>query len=601
MHNVIPADSPESMDYVILCGSNAEFYIRPLITCTGDLDYLIALAYELVIDENLSVYPGDRSGLAETVICYKIEPYDRYPGFVRLRIGGEMTFNWECSKYDFNLTANTNSPGYAVLDLENLANRYSLNPKRGEALQKIVCGPAVKQLGDEHIGCFDGVDFVRSIWCPQWPKEAQVWLSRPRSNGWPTIDTIMEIVQNGCHVVYVQHRACRNDKEQWRLSFSLAELTLLMSWTPKQQIVYHLLRFFAKRELFQKDCPKKDEVLCAYHLKTLMLWTCEEMPPELWNSSSVIAICYELLKMLTLWLEKRHFPNYFIPEANLFQDQSNSKILERTIRWITKFCNSEILCHWFVDNYIMDYIRRHFKPKENKPHFMDYLEPLLEIWNAGQFKSLDYYLSKAFSYSQNCRPIMKQGLNHGVRHSFQTAYMSASIQLKATLELNDCPTIQNVSCLRFYDNLLYILQTVYGLECAEILWDSSIFVETVNVILSHPKIIRSKYHNFPKACTSRGKRFQFLSVQDLMKNLNGSNSRSEFQLLSLMIRGFLGKALSHGGTVCNGTIPAALAYMAALHFATSEYPKALCLCSEVIMISEEDKETLNAGCLLFID
>jgi hypothetical protein len=30
---------------------------------------------------------------------------------------------------------------------------------------------------------------------------------------------------------------------QWRLSFSRAETVLLNSWTPKQQIVYHILRF----------------------------------------------------------------------------------------------------------------------------------------------------------------------------------------------------------------------------------------------------------------------------------------------------------------------------------------------------------------------
>ena len=111
--------------------------------------------------------------------------------------------------------------------------------------------------------------------------------------------------------------------------FQFAEVILLQSWTQIQQIVYHLLRFFAKRELIQKDCPKEDEVLCTYHLKTLMLWTCEEMSPEWWNSSSVIAICCELLKKLSEWLKRRYCPNYFIPEANLFHEPSSSTMLER--------------------------------------------------------------------------------------------------------------------------------------------------------------------------------------------------------------------------------------------------------------------------------
>src|SRR6218665_520054 len=425
MHNVIPANSPEPMEYFILCGSNAEFYIRPLITCNGDLDYLIALANELVIDENLSVYPGDRSGLAETVICYKIEPYDRYPGFVRLRIWGEMTFNWKCNKYDFNHTANTNSPGYAVLDLENLANRYSLNPKRGEALQKIVCGPAVKQLGDEHIGCFDGVDFVRSIWCPQWPKEAQVWLSRPRSNGWPTIDTIMEIVQNGCHVVYVQHRACRNDKEQWRLSFSLAELTLLMSWTPKQQIVYHLLRFFAKRELIQKDCPKEDEVLSAYHLKTLMLWTCEDMPPEWWISSSVIAICCIILQRLSEWLNMGYCSNYFIPESNLFHHPTSSTMLNKVKTQLHQFNNSQTLCNWFLQNYIQSFIGGHLKfkiPGQPMPPLETCIIGLTEFWRVSESETVDMLFFHTLASSRrNSRSVLQAGCGSGLRNRVKEA------------------------------------------------------------------------------------------------------------------------------------------------------------------------------------
>jgi len=34
----------------------------------------------------------------------------------------------------------------------------------------------------------------------------------------------------------------------WRLSFSRAEVVLLNSWTPMQQIVNHMLRFFVKTE-----------------------------------------------------------------------------------------------------------------------------------------------------------------------------------------------------------------------------------------------------------------------------------------------------------------------------------------------------------------
>src|SRR5688572_12739124 len=164
-------------------------------------------------------------------------------------------------------------------------------------------------------------------------------------------------MQHGCHVVYVQHRACRNDEGQWRLSFSVAEVILLQSWTQIQQIVYHLLRFIAKREIIQKDCPKEDEVLCMYHLKTLMLWTCEKMSPEWWNSAPVIEICCKLLQKLSECLKSRYFPNYFIPEANLFHEPQSLTLLDKTERRLDELCNSDILCNWFVENYILPFTR----------------------------------------------------------------------------------------------------------------------------------------------------------------------------------------------------------------------------------------------------
>src|SRR6218665_3051297 len=88
-----------------------------------------------------------------------------------------------------------------------------------------------------------------------------------------------------------------------------------------------------------------------------------------------------------------------------------------------------------------------------------------------------------------------------------------------------------------------------------------------------------------------------------MQNLTGSNSRSEFQLLSLMSKVYLRKALECDDSQINGVAPLALAYMAALHFTSSEYEEMIRFCSLVVghQTSKVNKETLNAGCLLFID
>src|SRR6218665_1295105 len=316
-----------------------------------------------------------------------------------------------------------------------------------------------------------------------------------------------------------------------------------------------MLRFFAKRELIQKDCPKEDEVLCPYQLKILLLWTCEEMAPEWWNSASIISICRELLKTLSEWLKKRHCSNYFIPEANLFQGQANSDILEKTVSQLDKFSKSEILSNWFVEHYILIFIRSYFVPKERMPHFVNYVLPLFDSWKANKLKSIEFFFFKTFAFSHlSCRTIMNHQLNSGLFHSLMTQNVCRShettdrrllnnLEMKINWRLINFPTMQNTSCFTHQDNLLCILYIAYGLGCGEISWDGILFVEFLNAISMHPKIVRSQYHNFPTPWTAHRSRFQFLCSQNLMKNLTGLNSRSEFQLLSLVTKQFLMKAL----------------------------------------------------------
>src|SRR6218665_1988547 len=396
MHNLTLNDSHPPNQYGIVCGSTAEFFIRPLNTCIGDFDCLVCNTDHLAFSGDFPVLPNDISGLADTINCYEIKSYDEFPGFVRLRPSGEMKYNWKSKEYTFKRNIHQSENLYAFINisknsyLQVLENKWR-SKKKVSYLKCVDCGPALKFPADKSTTNFER-DKVNCIFCPQWPKEARLWPIRVRTFGWPTMNTISEVVQNGCHIVYVQHRSSRNHKQQWRFSFSLAEVILLQSWTKTQQIVYHLLRFFAKRELFQKDCPKEDEVLCTYHLKTLMLWTCEEMSPEWWNSFPVIAICSEMLAILSEWLKRRFCPNYFIPEANLFHQPSRSAVLHQTQRRLNDFSISDILSHWFVENYILPITRTQLKflNKGNViTHFMGYLLPLLEYRKAAVSDSLN--------------------------------------------------------------------------------------------------------------------------------------------------------------------------------------------------------------------
>src|SRR6218665_195562 len=323
----------------IACGSSAEFFIQPIRACIGDVDLFKIKTHSLAFTGEKPEFPYEVRHNADIIDCFMMEPYIDYPSFVRLRPLGQLRYKWDRKIFEF-----------VQVDVQEVAITDKLyeseRDKNYEGWFKV--GPARKIRYSESLS----FDSVVAIWCPQWPNEAKDWPRRQRQHKWPTIAIIHEVVQNGCHVVDAKHAACKSDMHQCRLSFTVAELILLQSWTQVQQIVYHMLRFFAKRELIRKDCPKEDEVLCTYHLKTLMLWSCEEMSPEWWNSLSVIKICCNLFQTLSKWLKETRCPNYFISQANLFHDRFNREIVIETINRLIRYYDSNILSLWFIQHYM---------------------------------------------------------------------------------------------------------------------------------------------------------------------------------------------------------------------------------------------------------
>src|SRR6218665_1190313 len=73
VRDVNASPCPANTTYSILCGSSAEFYIRPLNTCIDDKDYLQSRADQLAFSGNIPVLPSDVSGLADSIMCFKIE------------------------------------------------------------------------------------------------------------------------------------------------------------------------------------------------------------------------------------------------------------------------------------------------------------------------------------------------------------------------------------------------------------------------------------------------------------------------------------------------------------------------------------------------
>ena len=338
-----------------------------------------------------------------------------------------------------------------------------------------------------------------------------------------------------------------------------------------------MLRFFAKRELIKKDCPKEDEVLCTYHFKTLMLWSCEEMPQDWWNSLSVIEICCYILRRLSEWLEMRHCPNYFIPQANLFHERMNKKVVNETTRRLNEFCHSDILTGWFADKYILPILRRVSIVTDIRDPVTDFGQGMLrmcEIMDKGKLRFFDCKFRIGFflSVQHTIKDVIRQK-SYAFLWYIQEFHGTIKV-LEKTVDLGlFLSTVEFSTSFPQFVKVLFSLHAANALCWQQVTYDSNIITEFVREVSWQSKVLKSRHHNFPKPNRASLDRsfVLFLTSQGLMENLTGTISPLEFKLVSQMSKVLLGKALECEDSKFKSIANATLVYMAALHFATSEY------------------------------
>lgn len=343
-----------------LSGSTAEFYIKTIDGCTHDIDLMMYTDAQLAFDDDLPTLPKNyKQAKIINVQCFKLEPYEDQPGYVRLRhsgdlkylcTGGTFIFRKTASKFEF-LERYIPQPLYAAP--RGPLYRYVLCGHDHDFQDSFPHGPASQthMLGTKR---FIDCDEVFCIRCPHWPSKAEEWPLRMRSHGWPSEDVIRRVVDGGCDVVAVSHPDFQDDPLQWRYSFSRAEVVLLNTWTPVQQVVYHMLRLFVKRELIWSGGKRDVAVFCNYHVKTLVLWACEGRPTEWWNSMSVVALCSVLLGELRQRLIDRKLPNYFLSQSNILNHSFGSAIARELETVLQKFTCSANLRPFFEKYYICE-------------------------------------------------------------------------------------------------------------------------------------------------------------------------------------------------------------------------------------------------------
>jgi len=324
----------------LITGSSAEFYIQPMLSCVGDVDIMHHRSNMWAIPDG---FPPPTELPAEfhsrVVVCEIVDCEPKIPGYVLVR--GSYLLTEDCNTGKYNVIKY--EPGY-WMKYEH-SSLDATDEIHGPARTACATFTTETELSVDEVPC------IRCLW---WPSQAADWPTRHRNYDWPDSATVDLVVSNGCDVVHVAHHNCRQDEFmrecQWRLSFSRAEIVLLNSWMPVQQIVYHMLRVFNKTEkLTNITDGTVTKIFSNYRLKTLMLWTSELTPQSWWiDDMNVVRMCVKLLHMLADWRHSKICPHYFVNNCNLFYQTSPSEIIASQLALITE----SWLSTWFVNNYL---------------------------------------------------------------------------------------------------------------------------------------------------------------------------------------------------------------------------------------------------------
>jgi len=341
-----PVDGFPCKIFPMITGSVAEFYIEPMLSCVGDTDVMYHYSNELAIPQSHPPPTQLPKDFENRVKVYEFVD-SRVPGYVYVNLTYVLSRDIRNDKY---IVVEHISSADAMLNNElHLVDDDEIEI-HGPAYMFIRYSPPIFLRESGFM-----IDTVPCIRCFMWPPQAADWPKRHRNHGWPDSATADCVIGKGCDLVGVAYRQCREDewmsKRQWRLSFSRAEIVLLNSWMPEQQIIYHMLRIFVKTERLTDSAVNCGaDTLSNYHIKTLMLWACELKPQHWWNDgSTVVKKFFYLLQFLEEWLTKWRGEHYFINRVHFHID----KFITDTISAVLKSSTEDSLAQWFVNSYVV--------------------------------------------------------------------------------------------------------------------------------------------------------------------------------------------------------------------------------------------------------
>ena len=547
-----PPDDAEADLIPLITGSVAEFYIEPMLPLVGDVDVMAHRSDVLAIPQG---HPPPTHLPAEFNRYVKVfEIVDSHlPGYVYLELRYLLT---EC----------TDDENYNYFETEH--GLYAANITIEKKTQAIH-GPAI--LTDHgHISVLP-TDNVLCTRCLSWPLQAADWPTRHRNYNWPDLSTVDRVVSKGCDVVGAVHRQCRQDEwmssSQWRLSFSRAEIVLLNSWMPMQQIVYHMLRFFMKtKQLTGSDAS---EALSNYHIKTLMMWACELKSSSFWTGDlNLVRVCVELLHVLSLWLSDARCRHYFISSCNLIDNSFGAEVTASQLMSI----HEPWLSTWFLNNYIQkcsmlcpENVSSSFSDVSTNTKLLNVISAiikwrlntsLVDLWGDINYAKF-FIVSFGYRYNlslQSCTVWLKKLLETDTHlHIYFTAVAFLHVAYK-------------ISRTVFTDELMDVLLTLAG--------------QFTNI------------HHHPSQCSSE---LSLSKATKLMKVVANSSLSSLQSIEIELSKAYLYRALKCKDSDSNSIHCLANLYLAVLYYTTGQYQTVIDHCTLVTRSQDHSQCTSHVA------
>ena len=205
----------------------------------------------------------------------------------------------------------------AYLSSQQFVSSPWLESERTKTSQ--IQGPSVETWDEYADTSASGQDNVPSILCKFWPTSAAEWKDRPCHYGWPSQQDKEYIEQFGCHLVPVGHPLSARKSLEWRLSFSIAERTLVWSFNHTQMQCYAVMKLILKEYVKTKCTEKHQSVLCSYFIKTFLFWQFEKTERSFWQKATLSGCIMYLFHEFYSCIQTGVLRHYFVPRFNLLE------------------------------------------------------------------------------------------------------------------------------------------------------------------------------------------------------------------------------------------------------------------------------------------